>query len=153
MKNHVVIYISLQASYLETFSFSSYGSKYSQPITLQDSLKYNMSKYNSLKYIVPEDKHQSFLQTDTIVFGGHSRTCPKYQKKTSLQYLCNISRNKGGMKLIFCMQVNSKFSCKVIRSFLVGMVCHTQSTQNIKFAKSLQCLKKEVSVKVDLLRR
>ena len=36
-----------------------------------------------------------------------------------------------------------------MRSILVGMVCHTQSTQNIKFAESLQFLKKEVRDKVD----
>ena len=25
-----------------------------------------------------EDKHQRFVQVDTIVFGGYSQTCPKY---------------------------------------------------------------------------
>ena len=24
-----------------------------------------------------DDKHKSFLQSDTIVFGGHSQACPK----------------------------------------------------------------------------
>ena len=28
-----------------------------------------------------EDKNQSFLEADTIVFGGHDKACPKYPKQ------------------------------------------------------------------------
>ena len=31
--------------------------------------------------ILHEDKNQSFLEADTIVFGGHNQTCPKYSKQ------------------------------------------------------------------------
>ena len=45
-----------------------------------------------------EDKHQSFLETDIIVFGGHSQTCPKYPKQqffaTCLQYLKKERRHE-----------------------------------------------------------
>ena len=65
-----------------------------------------------------------------------------------LQYLRNISRNKGGMKLIFCMQINKPFY-KLILSILMSMTSHTQSTQNNKLAKSFQYLQKEVRDEVD----
>ena len=44
-----------------------------------------------------------------------------------------------------------KFSYKLILSVLLGMASHAQSTQNDKYAISLQYLKKEVSDEVDLL--
>ena len=31
--------------------------------------------------ILHEDKNQSFLEADTIVFGDHNQTCPKYPKQ------------------------------------------------------------------------
>ena len=31
--------------------------------------------------ILHEDKNQSFLEADTIVFGGHNQTCSKYPKQ------------------------------------------------------------------------
>ena len=55
------------------------------------------------------------------------------------------------MKLIFCMQISMKVPYKFILLFLMGMVKHTQSSQNSKFAMSLQCLKKEVRDEVDFL--
>ena len=45
------------------------------------------------------------------------------------------------MKLIFCMQINTKVSYKVILSLLMGMIKHSQSTQSKKFSISLQYLK------------
>ena len=55
------------------------------------------------------------------------------------------------MKLIFCMQIYKAF-CKLILSLLVSMASLAQSTQNNKFAKSLQYLEKEVRDKVDFCR-
>ena len=62
-------------------------------------------------------------------------------KTTSLQYLSNISRKTGGMKLIFCMQISKPFY-EMMLSILVSMASHDQSTQNNKLEKSLQYLKK-----------
>ena len=53
------------------------------------------------------------------------------------------------MKLIFCIQINIKVSYKLIQLILVGMIRHAQITENNKFAKSLQYLKKEVSDEVE----
>ena len=96
-----------------------------------------------------EDKHQSFLEADTIVFGGHSQHAQSTQNK-SLQYLRNISRKKGGMKLIFHMQI-TKLPYKLILSILVSMTSHVPSYQNNKFAKFFQFLKKEVRDEVDFV--
>ena len=38
-----------------------------------------------------EDKHQSFLEADTIAFGDHSQACPKYPK----QQVFAISQERG----------------------------------------------------------
>ena len=78
-----------------------------------------------------------------------SRQAQSNQNK-SLQYLRNISREKGGMKLIFRMQINKPFY-KLILSILVSMTSHAQSTQNKKFAKSFQYLKKELREEVDFV--
>ena len=69
---------------------------------------------------------------------------PKLPKITSLLFLCNILRKKWEIKLIFCMQISIKVSYKLILWFLMGMVKHSQSSQNTKFTMSLQYLKKEV---------
>ena len=65
--------------------------------------------------------------------------------------ICSILRKKWVMKLIFCMQISMKVSYKLILWFLMGMVKHSQSSQNSKFAMSLQYLKKEVRDEVDFL--
>ena len=76
---------------------------------------------------------------------------PKLPKITSLLFLCNILRKKWVMKSIFCMQMSKKVSCKLILWFLMGMMKNSQSSQNSKFAISLQYLKKEVRDEVDFL--
>ena len=60
-------------------------------------------------------------------------------------------RKKGGMKLIFDMQINKPFY-KLILSILVNIASIAQITRNNKFAKSLQYLKKEARDKVDFCR-
>ena len=81
-----------------------------------------------------KDKHHSFLQAGSIVFTGHSQVCPKYPKIASLECLCNTSK-KGGMKLIFFIQINIKLSYKLIPLILVGMTRPAQIAQNPKLPK------------------
>ena len=84
------------------------------------------------------DKHQRFIQADTIVFDDHSQAYPKYPK----WQFCNIfviSQEKWEGSS--CLQINFKLSCNFILPNLVVMASHTQSTENNKFAKSLQYLK------------
>ena len=51
------------------------------------------------------------------------------------------------------MQIIIKFSYKLRLSILVGMGSHAKSTQNNKFAKSLQFFKKELWYAVDFFCR
>ena len=71
--------------------------------------------------------------------------------KTSLQYLCNISRKTWRMNLIFCVHINVKGFFKLLLSSYLCVVRHARVTQNNKFAISLQYLKKELSDEVDFL--
>ena len=50
------------------------------------------------------DKHQSFLQVDTIFFDGFGQACPKYSNKFAvpLQYFKKEVRNT----LSFCMCID-----------------------------------------------
>ena len=82
------------------------------------------------------DKHKSLPQIDTMIF--------KVPKIASLQCLYNISKNKLEMKLLFCMQISIKVSYKLILSLLIGMIKHSQSTQNNRFVIYLQYLKKKL---------
>ena len=60
--------------------------------------------------------------------------------KITLQYLYNISRKKGRMKLIFAMQIN-KFAFRLVQSVFVGMVSHTQIYPKLYFCKMSQVKK------------
>ena len=55
------------------------------------------------------------------------------------------------MKLILCLQVNTKVFYKMIVSLLVCLAKHAQSTQNNKLAISLQYLKENMKDEVDFL--
>ena len=65
-----------------------------------------------------------------------------------LQKFSNISRKKW-MKLIFCMQINTKVFHKLIVSLWLCIARHVQSSQNHKFAIFLQYLKENVKYGVD----
>ena len=69
------------------------------------------------------DKHQSFLQADSIVFTGYYQACPKYPKRKFvilLQYPKKEEKN-GEMDLIFCIQINIKVPYKLRLLILLGM--------------------------------
>ena len=55
------------------------------------------------------------------------------------------------MTLIFSMQKSMEACCKFILTFLIGMVKHSQSSQNSKFSMSLQHLRKEVRNEFEFL--
>ena len=60
------------------------------------------------------DKHESFLQIDSMILDGDDQAFPKFLKQQVLQCLYNTSKKKLDMKLIFCMQINIKISYKLI---------------------------------------
>ena len=55
------------------------------------------------------------------------------------------------MNTIFCMNISTKVFFKLVVSFLLVIVRHAQSTQNRKFAISLQYLKNKGRNEVDVL--
>ena len=55
------------------------------------------------------------------------------------------------MRLIFCLQINTKIFYELIVSLWLCVVRHAQSTQNNIFAISLQYLKENVKDEVDFL--
>ena len=75
------------------------------------------------------DKHGSLLQIDTMIL-------MKMNKHSQ-----SFHNGKFEIKLIFCMQVNIKFSYNMILSLLMDKIKHSQHTQSNKFAISLQYLK------------
>ena len=89
------------------------------------------------------DKNQRFLQIYTIILGCVARHAQIIQSNKFA--ICNILRKKGVMRLIFCIQ---KVFYKLILWFLMGMVKHSQSYQNSRFAMSLQYLKKMLEMKL-----
>ena len=55
------------------------------------------------------------------------------------------------MKLIFCLQIQTKVFSKLVVSLWVCIARHAQNTQYNKFAISLQYLQKEMSDEIDFL--
>ena len=93
------------------------------------------------------DKHESFLQVDTMIFGS----ILKVPKIASFQCLYNILKMKWEVEFIFYVQINIKDFFKLIQSFSVFVARYAQITQNNKFAIFLQCLKKEVGDEIHFL--
>ena len=60
------------------FLFWSGWKKWSWPITLQDSLKFNIFKRNWAIRLIFYLQTNSFLQVDDIAFVGHDYTCSKH---------------------------------------------------------------------------
>ena len=71
--------IDISPPYLVKFWFSSYESKYCQPIKLQDLLKCNiLRKKWMIKFIFC--MHWSLLQVEIIILSEYNQTCSKYPK-------------------------------------------------------------------------
>ena len=65
--------------------------------------------------------------------------------------LCNISIKAWGIKLIFCLQINTKVFHKMIVSPWVCVARHVEIAENNKFTISLQYLKENVKDEVSFL--
>ena len=97
-----------------------------------------------------EEKNQSFLEADTIVFGGHNLGCLKYPKQQLFAIFSQYLKKEGRHEADF-LHTDKKF-CKLILSIWVTIASLAQSTRDNKFAKSLQYLEKEVRDDVDFCR-
>ena len=79
-----------------------------------------------------------FLPFDPIVFCLAWPRLPKVPKIISLQYVCNISRNRAGITIS-----SIKHFCNLVVMFLLVIARNAQHTQKSKFVISLQYLKNE----------
>ena len=89
-------------------------------------------------YFWHADKHQRFLQVNTIILGVCSQACLRYPRFA-------ISQEKHGDEVdFFNLQITTKALYKLIVLLWVRVVRHAQSIQNNKFAICLQYLKENV---------
>ena len=97
-------------------------------------------------------KHESLLQIDTIILikmVKYSRSSQNSKFALSLKYLKGEVRDEvdfldadkhQSFLQVNCNTLDIKVFYKVILSLLMGMICHSQSTQSDKFAISLRYL-------------
>ena len=111
-------------------------------------LQYLKKEVRDKADFVHADKHERFLQIDTMIFDGDDQAFQSSQNSKFVMSL-QILKKKLEVKLIFYMRINIKYFFKLMLLFLVCVARHAQITQNNKFVISLQCLKKEVSDEVD----
>ena len=138
MKTNIVIDISPLIPYLAKFWVLSYGPKWCQPIKLQDSLKYNISRKKwMMKFVFCMQINIKVLYRFILSFWVCAFRHAKSTQNYKFAYLCNISSKAWGMKLIFCLQINTKVFYKLIVSLWACLARHAQSTQNNKFTISL----------------
>ena len=96
------------------------------------------------------DKHESLLQTDTMILTGIVRYSQSSQNSkftsltiANLQYLkkevrdevdfVHVDKHQSFLQVDF-NTLGIKDACKVILSLLLGMIKHSQSTQSNRFA-------------------
>ena len=109
------------------------------------------------------DKYESLLQIDTMILMlivKHSQCFQNTKFTMSLQYLIkevrdevdffHVDKHQSFLPVHF-NTMGIKDAYKLILSWLLGMIKHSQSTQSNKFAISLQYLKKEIRKGVHFL--
>ena len=94
-------------------------------------------------YFWHADKVRNFLQVDTIILGIRNRHA-QISKIRSLYILAVSSKKLWRWGWFFWLQINTKVFYKLIVSLWVCIPRHVHSTQNNKFAISLQYLKENM---------
>ena len=102
METNILVDISPQIPYLIKVLFLSYGPKYCQPIKLQDSLKYNISRKKwMMKFVFGMQINIKVFYKLMLSFW----VCATWQAQTTqnkkFAYLCNISRKAWGGSWFF----------------------------------------------------
>ena len=145
MKTNIGNDISPPSSFLAEFWLSSCGPKYCQPIKLQDSLKYNISRKKwmmkcifglSIKIEV------KLILSFWVCIARH----PQSTQNKKFAYLCRIFRKTWGRKLIFYLHINI-----TLASLCVFGTRYAESTQNDKFPISMQYPKENLKCEVYFL--
>ena len=113
-------------------------------------MPYLKKKVNEEIYFWHADKHRSILQVHTIILCGCKQTCPKYLKWQIISPEKHaISPEKHADEVDFLHEDKIKVFNKLIVSLWVGIARHAQSTQNNKFAISLQFSRKTWRTKLN----
>ena len=122
-------------------------------ITLGDTRIQNNKFAISLQYIkenrknevdfLPTDKHQRFLQINTIILGvccyaSHVQVTQNNNVSISLQYLKKEVSDEVNVFHFLSFMIIMKGPYKLILWFLMGALRHPKSSQNSKFVMSLQ---------------
>ena len=95
-------------------------------------------------YFLHADKH--WILSFWVSVTRHAQST-----QNKFAYLCNISIKAWGMKLSFCLQINTKVFYKRVVSLWVLLARQVQSTENNQFKISLQYLKENMKDEVDFL--
>ena len=120
---------------------------------MQDSLKCNIPRKKWIsKFIFGMQLYIEVLyKLIASIFGCSWLGTPKAPKIRSSSIFAVSPEKRGGMKLAFCLQINTKVFWKLIESFCVFVARHAQSTKNNKFAISLQYLKENMKDEIYFL--
>ena len=156
MKNITAIDISPPILYLATFWFSSYWPTCCWPNQIA-----GFFKLYYLREEVNDEVNMFGIQRNIEVFCKLKEVfyklvlsfwmCVASHAQVIFAYLCNVFRKIWGTKLIFCLQINTNVFYKVLVSPWMFITRLAQSTQNNKFAISLQYLKENGKNEVDFL--
>ena len=137
MEVFLILDFPLKIPCLARFLFWIYHRKWSWPIRLQDSWKFNIStKMRDQGNFLFTDKHQSFLQVGAIPFGRWGQLFPKYPKWQVSNIFVIFQERREGQMWFFCMKINITIFYKLAVLFLLIMTRHAQSIQNSKFVIS-----------------
>ena len=94
---------------------------------------------------MPAHKRQRFLQIDSIILDVCGQTCPNYPK-WKVCYFPAILEKEVRNEVDFLHVDNHESMLQIDTMILMGMVKHSQISENSKFAMSLQYLKKKLEM-------
>ena len=138
MKWFFCLQINTKVFYKVILSFQACVTKLAQSIQNNKfavSFQYLKENGNNEVDFLLADKHQRFLQTDTI----------KDKEVSGEVEFLHADKHQSFLQVDF-NTLSIKVFYKVILSLLMGMIKHSQSTQSNKFAISLQCLKRKLGM-------
>ena len=150
MKTNIVIDTSPTIPYLAKFWVSSYEPKCCQPIKLHDYLKCNISRKKGMMNFIFGMQRNLNVFYKLILSFWMCVTRHAQSTQNKFVYLA-ISPERHGDEVDFLPADKHETSLQIDSMILMGMVKHSQSSQNNMFAMLLQYLKEEVRDELDFL--
>ena len=112
------------------------------------SLQYLKENVKNEVDVLPADKHQRFLQIDTIISGACGQAYPN-NPRYQVWYFFAISKERiEWLTWVFYMQINMKVSCKLMLWFLMGMVKHFKVLKMASLKRLYNISKKTLEMKL-----